>query len=427
MKKSVTIQSLLILILSFWAFNGLAQWDGTNLTPMPTPRGGGSAVTVDGKIYVIGGIDYDGLPTLRTVEIYDPSENTWTTSTDLPVPLFRPASVVYSGKIYIFGGAFPEGISDMVFEFDPENPDSWTEKATMPSPLDWHEAQVVEDSIYLLGGLNNTWVDSTLVYLPKTDEWIIRAGTPQPRGFYASAVYEDTIYVMGGIYFGLTHNQVYAYNPQSNSWVQKGNMPDSKLSAGSIVHDDHIYLFGGWWSFNLFDLPGDFSPQTWKFHPASDTWENMDADLPDDEVVGFATALGEDPDGNTCIYAFGGALPEFWGGPAGYVTDRVLKLNLSTVSVDRIDKANNSLILHANYPNPFDESTSIGYEIGTDSRVQIQILDVSGRIMETVLDEYQMPGKHEVVWDASGMAPGIYVYRIQTELGSLTGRCILQK
>ncbi|KAA3630652.1 MAG: kelch repeat-containing protein, partial [Bacteroidetes bacterium] len=303
MKKSIIIQSLSGLILLFFSFQGFAQWEESGLTPMPTPRFGSSAAVLDGKIYVIGGIDYDGTPTLRTVEIYEPTENTWSTGTDIPIPLYRPGCVVYSGKIFIFGGVDPEGKSDKVFEFDPQNPDTWVEKAAMPTPINWHQAQVVQDSIYIFGGINDTWVDSTLVYLPKTDNWVIREAMPQPRGFYASEVYDDTIYVMGGIYLGLTHNQVYAYSPQSNTWTQKGNMPDSKMSAESVTYGDDIYLFGGWWAFNPFDLPGAFSPQTWKFHPTTDTWENLGADLPDDEVVGFASALAEDEEGNICIYA----------------------------------------------------------------------------------------------------------------------------
>ncbi len=427
MKKSIIIQSLSGLILLLFAFQGFAQWEDTGLTPMPTPRFGASATALDGNIYVIGGIDFDGTPTLRTVEIYDPTENTWSTGTDIPIPLYRPGCVVYSGKIYIFGGVDPEGKSDKVFEFDPENPDSWVEKATMPTPINWHQAQVVQDSIYIFGGINDTWVDSTLVYLPKTDDWVIREAMPEPRGLYAAEAFEDTIYVMGGIHFGLTHNQVYAYTPQSNTWIQKGNMPDSKMSAESVTYGEDIYLFGGWWAFNPFNLPGEFSAQTWKFHPPTDTWENLDADLPDDEVVGHASAVGEDPDGNICIFAFGGAYPEFWDGPPGNVTGRVLKLNLTAVSVKDVGKTNTELVVMPNYPDPFNATTNISYELMAASRVQILVMDISGQIVEHLLNEFQMPGKYTLEWNAQRFAPGIYSVKIQTEFGSVVTKCVLQK
>ncbi|KAA3635252.1 MAG: T9SS C-terminal target domain-containing protein, partial [Bacteroidetes bacterium] len=131
--------------------------------------------------------------------------------------------------------------------------------------------------------------------------------------------------------------------------------------------------------------------------------------------------------GNICIYAIGGAFPEFWSGPPGNVTGRVLKLNLTAVSVKDFDKAKTQLEVLPNYPDPFKATTTISYELKAASKVQVQVVDVSGHIVDCLLDEFQMPGKYSLEWNAKSFSSGIYSIKIQTEFGTIVSRCILQK
>jgi hypothetical protein len=64
--------------------------------------------------------------------------------------------------------------------------------------------------------------------------------------------------------------------------------------------------------------------------------------------------------------------------------------------------------LMANYPNPFNPSTRIGYEIPGASRVRIAVNDLLGREVALLLDADQPAGRYEVTWDAKGMASGVY-------------------
>lgn len=64
--------------------------------------------------------------------------------------------------------------------------------------------------------------------------------------------------------------------------------------------------------------------------------------------------------------------------------------------------------LQANYPNPFNPSTRIGYEIPSGSRVRIAVNDLLGREVALLLDAEQPAGRYEVTWDAKGMASGVY-------------------
>jgi hypothetical protein len=69
---------------------------------MTTGREGTSAVVVNGKLYALGG--HDDVASLATVEIYDPTSDSWTTGPALPTPVFIGAAGVIGSKIYVTGG-----------------------------------------------------------------------------------------------------------------------------------------------------------------------------------------------------------------------------------------------------------------------------------------------------------------------------------
>ena len=75
--------------------------------------------------------------------------------------------------------------------------------------------------------------------------------------------------------------------------------------------------------------------------------------------------------------------------------------------------------LNQNYPNPFNPSTSIGYTVaGVGSRsspvgnVRLTVYDLLGREVAVLVDEPKFPGSYEVTFEASGLATGVYVYRL---------------
>ena len=69
--------------------------------------------------------------------------------------------------------------------------------------------------------------------------------------------------------------------------------------------------------------------------------------------------------------------------------------------------------LSPNYPNPFNPYTTIDYSLSGSTKVNLKIFDVTGREVEEVLNEYQGAGTHQVIFDASGLPSGVYVYKLQ--------------
>lgn len=70
--------------------------------------------------------------------------------------------------------------------------------------------------------------------------------------------------------------------------------------------------------------------------------------------------------------------------------------------------------LFQSFPNPFNPSTIIRYEIPSSQRVVIRVYDDIGREVTTLVDGFKAAGTHEVEFNARGLASGVYFYRIQT-------------
>jgi hypothetical protein len=73
-----------------------------------------------------------------------------------------------------------------------------------------------------------------------------------------------------------------------------------------------------------------------------------------------------------------------------------------------------TFMLHQNYPNPFNPTTNIKFEIPRDANVSIKVYDLLGREVFSV-NEYKQAGSHEVMFDGSKLASGLYFYSIKAE------------
>lgn len=70
--------------------------------------------------------------------------------------------------------------------------------------------------------------------------------------------------------------------------------------------------------------------------------------------------------------------------------------------------------LEQNFPNPFNPSTTIRYQIPQDGIVTLKIYDILGSEVATLVNEEKLAGKYEVNFNASSLASGVYIYKIQS-------------
>ncbi|MFX1355233.1 MAG: T9SS type A sorting domain-containing protein, partial [Promethearchaeota archaeon] len=69
--------------------------------------------------------------------------------------------------------------------------------------------------------------------------------------------------------------------------------------------------------------------------------------------------------------------------------------------------------LFQNYPNPFNPSTMINYQLPMINEVKLCIYNLLGQRVATLVNERKRAGCHQLEWDASNMASGAYLYRLE--------------
>jgi hypothetical protein len=73
-----------------------------------------------------------------------------------------------------------------------------------------------------------------------------------------------------------------------------------------------------------------------------------------------------------------------------------------------------------NYPNPFNPQTTIRYQLPVTTPIKIEIYNILGKRVRTLIDRVQQSGEHYIRWDTKDdfghpVASGVYIYRMQVE------------
>ena len=164
------------------------------MAPIPGPRCSAVAATVNGKIYLIGGIepfeDGKGSRITGKNQVFDPAANTWGTDRS-PMPTTRNHAFVgvVNNKIYVIGGRQAAGMipyssnTDVVEEYDPATNTWGGVKQRMPTPRSGGGYATYDGRIYIGGG---EWISRELMasfraleaYEPATDTWTVLPALP---------------------------------------------------------------------------------------------------------------------------------------------------------------------------------------------------------------------------------------------------------
>jgi N-acetylneuraminic acid mutarotase len=185
-------------------------------------------------------------------QVYDPATDTWETKAPMPTPRFDLQANVVEGRIYLIGGTLtdlPENLSiphrlnwgqrftNIVEVYDPSN-DTWTAKTSSPNVLSSYVSAVIKDKIYLITQ-TSTWI-----YNIKTDNWIQGAPPPVPSSVQAGGA-TSGLFAPQRIYiFGENATQI--YNPETNSWSLGATIPTYRNGPVVAMVDDKFYVIAGW-------------------------------------------------------------------------------------------------------------------------------------------------------------------------------------
>ncbi len=103
---------------------------------------------------------------------------------------------------------------------------------------------------------------------------------------------------------------------------------------------------------------------------------------------------------------------------------RLFRTNITEVEQNNLPL---SYELTQNYPNPFNPATTIRYQIAKEGRVNMTVYDILGKEIMRLVDEVKAPGSYSAVFNGSGLATGMYFYRISVNDFTTTKKMMLIK
>lgn len=86
---------------------------------------------------------------------------------------------------------------------------------------------------------------------------------------------------------------------------------------------------------------------------------------------------------------------------------------------DKLKDALNTFVLLQNYPNPFNPTTKIEFNIPVSANVEVNIFDINGQLVKSLMKQFLNQGHHQTTWDAKNelgqvVSSGTYIYQVKS-------------
>ena len=288
MTKLIPAVLSVLLVLSWLPFpfdalaagQSLGTW--TTGSPAPTKRTEVAVAAVQGKIYVVGGFSQPGFGNFldyaisRTVEVYHPATDSWTTTTPLPEGRHHAAMASLDGYLYLIGGFTRSLLSvwravDSVYRYDPSTAE-WSEMKPMPTARGGLVVTVYQNRLYAIGGYDGKKNPAVVeVFDPQANSWTSVAPLPTPRDHLAAATVGSKIYAIGGrpkLDYRKNMAVVEEYNPATDQWRTRANLPTARSGITAGILEGEIYVLGG-------ESKGGTFANNEAYAPQHDRWRTM--------------------------------------------------------------------------------------------------------------------------------------------------------
>ncbi len=171
---------------------------------------------------------------------------------------------------------------------------------------------------------------------------------------------------------------------------------------------------GGWWSVDGYN--------------ANSVIHALSAPFTTDNYMDIVSAYDYSDGDTSRFHMFRSTATSFtYDGPAGWWYSYGYPLP-KIAEGENLDGILPSLFtLNQNYPNPFNPVTVISYSLPTASDVRLDVFNILGQRVATLVNQKQEVGEHTITWDASRFSSGVYFYRIQTAEAVETKKMLLLK
>ncbi len=291
---------------------------------------------------------------------------------------------------------------------------------------------VVGNDLYVGGNFTQANVGGTVVnanYIARfnttTNTWSA-LGTGSGNGVNgevrALAVVGNDLYVGGSFTQAnvggtvVNANYIARFNTTTNTWSALGtgssNGVNLTVTSMSVDGQNNVYVGGE------FTAAGGVSAnRVARFNTTTNVWSALTG-TGNGNGVGFKTAYVSRVTAITVVgsdlYLGGNFTQANVGGTSPIASACIARWTSGTSRVESIRAdVPRTFLLEQNYPNPFNPTTVIGYQLPVASEVSLKVYDVLGREVMTLVNGKQEAGVYNFTLNATGLASGIYFYRLQ--------------
>jgi N-acetylneuraminic acid mutarotase len=238
----------------------LGNWQQVASLPAGRDYNHGHAAFVGETLYQLGGFDAGESPIVYRARVTADAVSEWTETTPLPLPRALGDVVTVEGRIYVVGGANGAGAQSTVYSAEPAADGSittWASLATLPAPRKAHAAASTNGYLYAFGGADsaNTRLDS--VFFTRIgssgdlETWQTGTSLPAPRANAGGVAARGFLYAIGGdeseganratVFFA----PVDAIDGRVGAWATTTELPFARRSLVALTDGAHIYVIGG--------------------------------------------------------------------------------------------------------------------------------------------------------------------------------------
>ncbi|MGE5436167.1 MAG: T9SS type A sorting domain-containing protein [Syntrophothermus sp.] len=366
----------------------------------------------NGYIYVSSG-DYS-TPANSAFARYNIQTNTWESLTGSPAVKRYGGMVELNGKIYLIGGTIPTGDNPTLnFEYNLTT-NLWSAIAPFPiSDINFTKWNVSTDGRYIWvvtggGGYSGyTYMDKIYYYDPLDNTWHYESTAPVQRGLAVGLFLTGH----GKLFYGSGNMNNVGTNFQTDAYIGTGGVyvPVELLSFSANVDGNIVKLN---WSTATETNNNYFSIErsTDKIHYT---------------VVGTVKGNGTTTEKNHYTFAdkINPDLKYFYrlnqydlDGESHY--SNAIEISGTTV---------NGYSLSQNFPNPFNPSTTIKYQLAEKNIVELKVFNYLGEEVTTLVNAFQEEGNYEIKFNSKNLSSGLYFYTLSAGGYSETKKMILIK
>jgi uncharacterized delta-60 repeat protein len=326
------------------------------------------------------------------------------------------------GNVHVTGRSAGPGYDYATIKYDPSGNEAWVRRYNrlIIGGLNGEDdaASIVVDgqgNVYVTGlsqrGVTTAADYATVKYNSSgVEQWVGLYSGDTSRQSFAKAIAVDNsgnVYVTGLSQGGGTPTDfaTVKYDANGNQqWAQRYDAPgDRDDNANSIAVDGqgNVYVTGeSWGSGTLYDCA------TIKYNSAGVQQWIQRYNGPGN---------GSDYGNSVAVDAQGGVYVTGWSAQSGINFDYVtIKYSQPTGVSPSSGGMPDHFVLDQNYPNPFNPSTKIGFKIPVSGFATLKVSDILGRDVATLASENLSAGTYEREFDATGLASGVYFYRLST-------------